>query len=245
MKENFTMSSSIADHFARFAPSYDRVNHILSLGLDVRWCERLIAAVEQRPALRILDLCAGTLSCTREMLRRFPDAKVTAVDFCRPMLDLGLSKLPGSLSARVKIICTDVLQLDLVPASFDVVTCSCGMRHLSEQETMLKKIHEWLSPGGQFIILDFFRPTTILAKLFHATAGRYLLPIAGEFLKGFGPAYLNLYASIEHFLNRAEYERLLAAQSFSIRLSEDLNFGLVSLIVAAPLFLPEHVEGIE
>ncbi len=227
------MTSPLSDHFVRFAPSYDRVNHILSLGLDVRWRARLIEAIDRRPALRIFDLCAGTLACTQEALRRFPDAKVTAVDFCQPMLDHGLSKLPESLRDRLEIICADALQLDLAPSSFDVVICSWGMRHLPEQEAMLERIRLWLSPGGQLILFDFFRPMTILSKLFHATVGRYLLPAAGELLKGFGPAYINLHASIEHFLSRAEYEKLLASQGFSVRRSEDLTSGIVSLIVAA------------
>jgi demethylmenaquinone methyltransferase / 2-methoxy-6-polyprenyl-1,4-benzoquinol methylase len=234
------MPSPVADHFIRFAPSYDRVNHILSLGLDVRWRARLIAAIKERPNPRVLDLCAGTLACTREVLRRFPHAHVTAVDFCRPMLDIGLSRLPEPLRTRVRVICADALVLELAPLSFDVVICSCGMRHLPEQEAMLKKIRGWLLPEGQFIILDFFRPTTVVSKLFHSTAGRYLLPMVADLLKGFGPAYLNLYASIKHFSSRAEYERLLITQKFTIRRSEDLTFGIVSLIATAPLLLPDH-----
>ena len=229
------MSSPVADHFISFAPSYDRVNHILSLGLDVHWRARLIAAIEERPNPRVLDLCAGTLACTREVLRRFPHAHVTAVDFCRPMLDIGLSGLPEPLRTRIEIICADALALEFAPASFDIVICSCGMRHLPEQRAMLKKIRRWLPLEGQFIILDFFRPTTVISKLFQSTAGRYLLPMVADMLKGFSPAYLNLHASIKHFSNRAEYERLLISQNYAIRRSEDLTFGIVSLIAAAPL----------
>jgi ubiquinone/menaquinone biosynthesis C-methylase UbiE len=76
----------------------------------------------------------------------------------------------------------------------------------------------------------------VVSKLLHATAGRYLLPMAADILKGFGPAYLNLYASIKHFSSWAEYERLLITQNYAIRRSEDLTFGIVSLIAAAPLF---------
>jgi ubiquinone/menaquinone biosynthesis methyltransferase len=234
------MSSPIADHFVRFAPSYDRVNHILSLGLDVHWRARLIAEIEERPNPRILDLCAGTLACTRDVLVRFPHAHVTAVDFCRPMLDYGLSKLAEPMRAGIEVICSDVLDLELAPASFDVVICSCGMRHLPAHKSLLKKIQGWLLPDGKFIVLDFFRPTTTVSKLFHATAGRYLLPAVADLLNGYGPAYLNLYASIKHFSSRAEYERLLITQEYAIRRSEDLTFGIVSLIAAAPIIADRH-----
>ncbi len=229
------MPSPVADHFIRFAPSYDRVNHILSLGLDVHWRARLIAEIKEMPNPQILDLCAGTLACTRDVIERFPHASVTAVDFCRPMLDYGLSRLTESMRARVEVICADVFDLVLPSASFDAVICSCGMRHLPEQESLIKKIHLWLSPEGQFVVFDFFRPATAVSKLFHSTVGRYVLPMVADLLNGYGPAYVNLYDSIKRFASRAEYERLLISQDYAIRRSEDLTFGIVSVIAAAPV----------
>lgn len=226
--------SDVVEHFDRFAPSYERVNHLLSLGLDVRWRARLMGAAGGRP-LRILDLCAGTLACTREALRRFPDAKVTAVDACRAMLDTGLQKLDESGKRRLTAVCADVLEADFAPGSFDVAISSFGMRHLPEQRPVLEKVHDWLCPGGRLIVFDFFRPEKVIARLFHGTAGRYILPAAGEWLGGFGPAYVNLHGTIERFLSRAEYEQLLRTNRFVIRRSEDLTFGIVSLISAEPV----------
>ncbi len=233
----------LSDHFARFAPSYDRVNHLLSLGLDVRWRARWLAAIEQRPAPRVLDLCAGTLSGAREVLRRFSDAKVTAIDFCRPMLQLGLAQLPEAQRARVSPICADVLQLEFAPESFDVVICSFAMRHLPQRETILRKIHAWLSPKGQLVIFDFFRPTTYCAKLFHNTAGRYLLPILGQVFGGFGPAYTHLHASIDCFCACEEFQRFLITQGFAIQRSENMSFGIAALIVAVPERIPSSTNS--
>jgi ubiquinone/menaquinone biosynthesis C-methylase UbiE len=64
------------------------------------------------------------------------------------MLQLGFSKLTEPMRARVESICADALDLYLAPASFDIVICSCGMRHLPEQEALLKNIREWLPPEG-------------------------------------------------------------------------------------------------
>ncbi|HUH65935.1 MAG TPA: class I SAM-dependent methyltransferase [Syntrophales bacterium] len=229
------MSSSLADHFALFSKSYDRVNHVLSLGLDVHWRERLVASVERRPTPNILDLCAGTLPCTRTMLQRFSDARVMAVDFCHPMLELGRANIPLHMRSQVEIICADALDLNLPSASFDVVVSCFGMRHLEKQEEMLKKIRGWLLPGGQFLIFDFFRPATPIAKLFQATVGRYVLPSAARFFGGFASAYTNLHVSIERFLTRQEYEGLLVTEGYVVTRSEDMAFGVVSIIVAAPL----------
>lgn len=226
------MNTQLEEHFDRFAPSYDRVNHILSIGLDVRWRSRLIESIEQRPRLKILDLCAGTLACTREALRRYPDSKAIAVDFCRPMLDHGLSRLDELQKGRVKTICADVVNLDFAPASFDAVITCWGMRHVSDQEKMLRKIKTWLVPEGQLIVADFFRPSTAVSKIFHATIGRYVLPAAATMLSGMGEAYKYLHYSIDHFWTRHEYEQILNSHGFAVRRAENLTFGIVSLIVA-------------
>lgn len=230
------MFSRMSDHFTEFAPSYDRVNRILSLGLDAGWRARLIGRIDPAPRLRILDLCAGTLSCSREALRRFPDATVTAVDICRPMLDMGISRLHDSLRARIETVCADALDLDLPAGSYDAVVCSMGLRHIPRQGKMLESIRGWLRYGSQLLILDFFRPSTRIARIFHVTAGKYILPRAGSFLGGFGPAYVNLHDSINNFFSRPEYERLLRKSSFCVRHSDDLAFGIVSLIEACPEF---------
>lgn len=230
------MYSWMSDHFTEFASSYDRVNRILSLGLDAGWRARLVERIDPAPGPRILDLCAGTLSCSREALRRFPDAKVTAVDICRPMMEIGIAKLEECFMARVELVCADALELELPSHSYDAVVCSMGMRHIPNQEIVLVNVRKWLRHRGQLLILDFFRPSTMVAKIFQLTAGRYILPRAGRLLGGFRPAYVNLHDSIKNFYSHPEYERLLRDNSFSVRHSEGLAFGIVSLIEAYPEF---------
>jgi demethylmenaquinone methyltransferase/2-methoxy-6-polyprenyl-1,4-benzoquinol methylase len=49
--------------FAAIAPTYDRLNRILSLRLDLRWRKQAVARLgwERAPEGIYLDLCAGTL----------------------------------------------------------------------------------------------------------------------------------------------------------------------------------------
>ena len=53
-------------------------------------------------------------------------------------------------------------------------------------------------------------------------------------LRGLREAYLHLYDTIEEFMSREEFERLLAARGFTVRRAEDWTGGIVSLIVATP-----------
>ena len=101
------------------------------------------------------------------------------------MLDMGESKLSDDLKPRVTLKCADVLQLELRQHSFDLVVSSFGMRHIRECELIVKKIGTWLIPRGRLIVLDFFKPETVLSRVFQATAGRHILPAGRTAAPGF------------------------------------------------------------
>jgi demethylmenaquinone methyltransferase / 2-methoxy-6-polyprenyl-1,4-benzoquinol methylase len=56
-------AASIQQMFDTIAPTYDRANHLLSVGLDRSWWNRTARALRpilQRPEAVVLDLCCGT-----------------------------------------------------------------------------------------------------------------------------------------------------------------------------------------
>ena len=56
-------AQNIQQMFSTIAPTYDRANHILSVGLDRSWWNRAARALRpilQRPEAVVLDLCCGT-----------------------------------------------------------------------------------------------------------------------------------------------------------------------------------------
>src|SRR5690606_34829124 len=87
--------------FDRIAPGYDRMNRLMSLGIDRRWRRRAVEVLRAgiapadpaRPA--ILDLCAGTLDLAAALEETFPHARIVACDASARMLDLGRPKVRG------------------------------------------------------------------------------------------------------------------------------------------------------
>lgn len=229
------MTSPIADLFSRIAPSYDKLNHLLSFSRDKKWRQKMIDAITPRLSLRVVDLCAGTLDCTVAALRKFPQAEILAVDFSQEMLDHGYAKVPHVFQNHVSIQCGDVLEMNLPPRSVDVVLCAYGMRNIPDQAAILKKIQSWLAPDGELIILEFFKPKSRMARLFSNTYSKYILPTIGGMVSGDSSAYKYLHNSIQEFYSLSAYRALLTQCGFQVVSTEDLTGGITSLVVATPI----------
>ncbi|QMV17999.1 methyltransferase domain-containing protein [Granulicella sp. 5B5] len=68
-------SEHVRSIFNSIAPSYDLLNHLLSMGLDRRWWSRTARTFRTtlaRPDSRILDLCCGTGDMTAALLKLRP-----------------------------------------------------------------------------------------------------------------------------------------------------------------------------
>lgn len=97
--------------FGRIAGWYDLCNRVLSLGIDRYWRRVLADNVRLGPTGRVLDLAAGTLDVSLAIRRRYPDARIPALDFCLPMLQRGARKLHGWDAAAILPVAADAKKL--------------------------------------------------------------------------------------------------------------------------------------
>ena len=88
----------VREMFTAIAPTYDRLNRIISLRFDQRWRRYAVGRLgwERRPDGIYLDLCAGTLDFAATLARR-PGfrGRIVAADFVPAMLRLGRDKAAG------------------------------------------------------------------------------------------------------------------------------------------------------
>jgi demethylmenaquinone methyltransferase/2-methoxy-6-polyprenyl-1,4-benzoquinol methylase len=69
-------AQNIQQMFSTIAPTYDRANHILSVGLDRTWWNRTartLSPILQRPESVVLDLCCGTGDLTLALDKYRPE----------------------------------------------------------------------------------------------------------------------------------------------------------------------------
>jgi ubiquinone/menaquinone biosynthesis methyltransferase len=213
--------------FDRIAPTYDLLNRLLSAGIDTRWRRLATEAVCAAPSGPLLDLCAGTLDLTAQLVRKRPGDRVVAVDFSPAMLEAGRHKAPGA-----EMLVADALALPFEDATFAGVVCGFGMRNLADTARGVREVLRVLRPGGVFVTLDLFRPATAFSRAFHAAYAKVVLPSLGGVVSGDRGAYRYLAESMAGFLSLPEYESLLGACGFTRVRGRNLTMGIASLATA-------------
>lgn len=223
------MTQEIRNLFSDIAPTYDRLNHLLSLNADKGWRKKAVETLpfESSLPIRVLDLCAGTADFSLALLQRYRSARVVAVDFSFPMLQLGKAKAENG---SPQFLCADALRLPFADGAFDLVLCGYGFRNLDNREGAIDEIRRVLESGGTCLILDFFRPVDFVPRLFHATYGKWILPFVGGLISKNRGAYEYLGRSIGTFYSLNECESALIKQGFKSFMKKNYLRGVSSLI---------------
>lgn len=215
--------------FAGIAGRYDLLNHLLSGNIDKRW--RRLVAHKVKPALvegaRALDVACGTGDLSI-VLRDAGRARVTGVDFCRPMLELAAQKVDGD-ARSLPFIEGDALRLPFADASFEVVTIAFGLRNLASVEDGLRELSRILKPGGRAAILEFSRP---LVPGFRALFGFYftrVLPRIGGLISGSRGAYEYLPDSVSKFPDQKRLAAMMRETGFVEVEYRNLTGGIAAL----------------
>ncbi len=207
-------ASQVREMFAEIAPRYDLLNHALSLNIDKRWRRFVVKEVVDRlkqPGALALDLCCGTADLSLELAELAP---TFGVDFCRPMLQIGATKINAAAN-RVDLIEGDALNVPFADSMFDVVTIAFGLRNLDDVEAGLRQIYRLLKPRGRAAVLEFSRPrVAVFRHLFQFYFTR-LLPRIGNAVSGSSFAYQYLPDSVWTFPDQDALAALMRAVGFS------------------------------
>ena len=89
-----------------------------------------------------------------------------------------------------------------------------------------------LRPGGVFVVVDFFRPTTFLSRLLAATYNRVVLPLVGGLVAGDASAYRYLAESMGAWVDRAGFEAMCRDNGFTEATGWELFPPVASIVIA-------------
>lgn len=218
--------------FDAIASRYDRVNRIVSLGLDQGWRRRTVAALGVPQGGRVLDLATGTADLAIAIAEAHPTADVVGSDPSRNMLAIGRTKVTArQLDGRVVLEEADAVALPYPDESFDGVSMAFGIRNVPDRPRALREALRVLRPGGRLAILELSEPRAgALAHLarFHVHT---VVPTVGAWLSG-AREYRYLERSIAAFPPADEFVQTIAEAGFEDARAEGLTFGVVHLYTA-------------
>lgn len=218
--------------FSRIARRYDVANHLLSLGVDIRWRKQLVKAVRKFTPLSILDLATGSGDVAFALSQGLPESvQILGIDFCQPMLEEAEIKKRTRHYANVTFQQGDAMALAAADNTYDAVTISFGLRNMSDLRKSLMEMQRVLRPGGRAFILEFSQPARWFRRMYYFYIRR-VLPGLAQIVTGDRAAYVYLNETIEHFPDRAALSTEIRNAGFSNVTARGMSFGIVALHIA-------------
>ncbi len=213
--------------FSAIASRYVTANHILSLGVDVLWRQRVVQQVAEWKPKRLLDVATGTGDLALALQQAMPDVDILGTDFCAPMLDVARRRgLKNCLEA-------DAMALPLESESYDVLTVAFGLRNMADYSAALREFRRVLRPGSHLLVLDFSLPeNAILAKPYRLYL-HHVMPRLAGWLTGEPSAYTYLAESIEQFPRGATLCALMEEAGFHSCLCRPQSGGIAAIYLGA------------
>jgi len=197
--------------FGEIAPSYDRMNHLLSLNVERYW---------RWWTVRKLAPVAGK-------------SEIVAADFTPEMLEIGRRKQArAKIGSELTFIQADTQNLPLEDDRFAIVAVAFGLRNVADTDRGLTEMTRVCRPGGQVAVLEFSTPRWQPLRAFYLFYFRHILPRIGQlFARNKSAAYEYLPASVGQFPDgEALAERMRGVGLKNVKFWP-LTFGIATLYV--------------
>ena len=219
--------------FDEIAPSYDRLNHLMSLNVDKLWRRHALKEIVDGTPQQILDVACGTGDSTISIAAAAgAGSRVTGVDISEGMMALVMEKAAHEgVHDRIRLQVADGENLPFPEAAFHRVTCAFGIRNFEHKELGLKEFHRVLKPGGKAVILELSVPQNRLVRWCYDLYFMHILPWIGGRISGNREAYRYLPASVHAFPAPEVFLRMMQAAGFDAVRHRSLSLGLCRMYV--------------
>lgn len=228
-EEHAGKKEQVAKMFDNISGRYDFLNHLLSLGIDIRWRRKAILELtEIRPKL-ILDVATGTGDFAIQALDLQPD-KVIGIDISEGMLDVGRKKMKERhLDQKIELRSGDSENIPFEENKFDAVIVAFGVRNFENLEKGLAEIFRVVKPGGKVVILEFSKPSHFPFKQLYNFYFKFVLPKIGRLISQDQAAYTYLPESVQAFPDGNDFLKILSGIGYKNAACQPLTFGISSL----------------
>ena len=219
--------------FDEIAPSYDKLNHIMSLDVDKLWRRHALKEIVDGTPQQILDVACGTGDSTIVTAKAAaPGSQVIGADISEGMMALVMDKAcAAGVQDRVSLQVADGENLPFEEASFHRVTCAFGIRNFEHKELGLKEFYRVLKPGGKAVILELSVPRNPVVRWLYDLYFLHVLPWIGGRISGDKAAYKYLPASVHAFPAPEVFQQMMRDAGFRAVRHRPFSQGLCRMYV--------------
>ncbi|MBD3809640.1 MAG: bifunctional demethylmenaquinone methyltransferase/2-methoxy-6-polyprenyl-1,4-benzoquinol methylase UbiE, partial [Sulfuricurvum sp.] len=232
-----TKQEKIVSMFNDIAPTYDRANRVLSMGVDTFWrrkaCDLAYGYCNSSALDSIVDVACGTGDMMGYWKRRAEKAgirvgEIVGVDPSEGMVGVGREKFPD-MSFNI----APATSLPKPDSSADIISISYGIRNVVERQAGLREFNRVLKLGGLIVILEFMKneKPSLLGKVRDFYMNN-VLPRLGGMISNNYEAYRYLPDSIEGFLTVAKMRAELEEAGFEMLYTKSFSMDISTLMIA-------------
>lgn len=224
--------------FDRIAPTYDRLNHMLSLGIDRRWRRTAVDALGKHFPPQggqgvILDIATGTGDFAMLLAERLKPQRIIGADISEGMMDVGREKVAqAGLQDVISFQWEDCTKLSFPDGTFDAVTSAYGVRNFQDLDAGLREMQRVLRPGGHLLIVELTPPPRFPMKQLFWVYAHVVMPLLGRLISHDDSAYTYLPASMEAFPQAEKMEGILHRAGFTDIQWHRFTFGISTMYLA-------------
>ena len=216
---------TIGRMFDDIAPSYDLLNHLLSMSIDVGWRKRALKGLELSTGDRVLDIASGTGDMAL-LAHDTYGVSVIGLDLSANMLRGAVHKCEGEFYSAIQ---GDALHMPFPDDAFDKAMVSFGIRNMSDIPSFLREVHRVLRPNGTLAILEFSLPAYPLVRQTYLAYLTKVLPFVGGLQSGNRSAYRYLSDSILRFPSPSSLREIFEGAGFTVAECHPFTLGVAHL----------------
>jgi len=220
----------VKEIFSTITGKYDFLNHLLSLRRDVAWRRFAIKKMLLPETGSFLDVACGTGDLSIGAALKYPQIRVTGIDFVPEMIEVGKRKVEKQgLSGRITLLHGDALSLPVPDDAFDVTGMAFGIRNIPDKKKALEEMLRATIPGGQIMILEMTFVQNRFFKFIYYVYLNYLLPLFAKIFSTNPAASHYLADSIMNFPSPDAFARLMEEAGMAEVEKYPLTFGITWL----------------
>lgn len=223
--------------FDNIAPTYDCLNHMLSLGIDKWWrrsaikkIKKLSQLTDNHPLLTVLDVATGTGDLAIKAFRELKPHEVVGCDISDEMMRIGRQKVADAgLAGHIRFVHEDCERLSFPDGRFDVVMSAFALRNFEHLDKCLQEMHRVLRSDGCVVVIDLCAPQSFPMKQLFWLYLHVVLPVVGKLLSKDSQAYTYLPRTMDAVAQGEEMAAKFREAGFHNVEYKYLAFGMCCL----------------